>query len=43
MRRKWEKGDFVNFSSHNFLPELSVLRDQRNRKCSSLETPEPEA
>jgi hypothetical protein len=25
MRRKWEKGDFVYFSSHNFLLELSVL------------------
>jgi hypothetical protein len=25
MRRKWEKGDFVYFSSHNFLLELSAL------------------
>jgi hypothetical protein len=25
MRRKWEKGNFVYFSSHNFLLELSAL------------------
>jgi hypothetical protein len=29
MRRKWEKGDFAYFSSHNFLLELSALRGQK--------------
>jgi hypothetical protein len=32
MRRKWEKGDFAYFPSHNFLLKLSALCGQRNRQ-----------
>jgi hypothetical protein len=39
MRRKWEKGDFVYFSFHNFLLELSALRGQRNHKIFELGNP----
>jgi hypothetical protein len=39
MRRKWEKGDFVYFSSHNFLLELSALRGQKKPQVFELGPP----
>jgi hypothetical protein len=42
MRRKWEKGDFVYFSSHNFLLELSALRGSKKPHGVRAWTSEPE-
>jgi hypothetical protein len=39
MRRKWEKRDFVYFSSHNFLLELSALRGQKKPQVFALGPP----
>jgi hypothetical protein len=38
MRRKWEKGDFVYFSSHNFLLELSALCGSKKPQVFELGT-----